>query len=92
MVSFFVGFAINIELLLNSTHVIPISSKPGYVEDAFLRQFVTVEELEPKADSCKKVQYIIIVSWFLSGGAFAPLGSGLPPLGNDWVWLKFLNG
>ena len=45
----------NINLLVNSSYVIPLDSKPGYVEDAFLRQFVKVEDLEPKAKACTKV-------------------------------------
>lgn len=53
--SLFSGFAVNLDLLMDNKYVIPVDSKPGYVEDAFLVQFATVKDLEPKAKQCTKV-------------------------------------
>jgi hypothetical protein len=49
------GFAVNVEFLLNHPNA-TMPYKAGYEEDMFLRSLgLTVEDIEPKADSCTQV-------------------------------------
>lgn len=50
------GFAVNLSLLLRETEAeFSIDAPRGFHETRFLEKLVTREELEPKADMCKKV-------------------------------------
>ena len=50
------GFAVSVPLLLSKTEAqFSHESKLGYLEDDFLTQLVTREQLQPKADCCTKV-------------------------------------
>ena len=53
-----IGFAVNVDLILNSNVMIKINSKPGYVEDEFLQQLVEINDLEAKAGNCQKVSLV----------------------------------
>ena len=56
ILSFHVGFAINLQYLLSKPNVhMDSNSKNGYVESSFLMKLTTIDELEPKADNCSKV-------------------------------------
>jgi hypothetical protein len=49
------GFAVNVEFLLNHPNA-TMPYKAGYEEDQFLSSLgLTLEDIEPKADSCTKV-------------------------------------
>ena len=56
------GFAINIQLILKNQSLNFLAhSKRGFLETDFLSQVIVREDLEPKADCCKKVLIIIIM-------------------------------
>lgn len=48
----FTGFAVNLDVILRK--VTDFNIRIGYIESDFLKQLVTLEELEPKAN-CTKV-------------------------------------
>ena len=51
------GFAVSVEFLLNHPNA-TMPYKAGYEEDQFLRSLgLTLEDIEPKADSCTQVKY-----------------------------------
>ena len=51
------GFAVSVEFLLNHPNA-TMPYKAGYEEDHFLRSLgLTLEDIEPKADSCTQVKY-----------------------------------
>lgn len=53
------GFAVNLALLLRKAEVeFSIDAPRGFQESRFLEKLVTREELEPKADMCRKVNYV----------------------------------
>lgn len=52
---FLSGFAVNIDIILNTKALILTTSKPGYVENDFLEQLIEFYDLEAKADSCQTV-------------------------------------
>lgn len=50
------GFAVNLTLLLQHAHAgFSLSVPRGYQESKLLKDLVTVDELEPRADNCTKV-------------------------------------
>ncbi|XP_028658557.1 galactosylgalactosylxylosylprotein 3-beta-glucuronosyltransferase 3 [Erpetoichthys calabaricus] len=50
------GFAISLQLLLaNPTAHFHLEAERGYLESSLLETLVSIEELEPKADQCRKV-------------------------------------
>lgn len=50
------GFAVNAEMFFDFPDVaFKLEVRRGYQETELLRQIVTMDELEPKADSCTKV-------------------------------------
>jgi beta-1,3-glucuronyltransferase len=51
------GFAVSVEFLLNHPNA-TMPYNAGYEEDQFLRSLgLTLEDIEPKADSCTQVKY-----------------------------------
>lgn len=55
------GFAVNLSLLLRKTEAeFSIDAPRGFQETKFLEKLVTREELEPKADMCRKVNIVIL--------------------------------
>ena len=50
------GFAISLKELLthSDAHIDPYARR-GYLESSILEQLVTLDQLEPKGDNCKKV-------------------------------------
>ena len=60
------GFAINLKLLANNNAQFTYESPIGELENDFLSQLVTLEDLEPKADNCSKVKkYKLICFYFI---------------------------
>ena len=62
--SFNVGFAVNLDLLLLKPEArIDPDAVRGYLESSILEKLITgMEDLEAKADDCKKVATIVIVT------------------------------
>ena len=62
--SFNVGFAVNLDLLLSKPEArIDPDAVRGYLESSILEKLITgMEDLEAKADDCKKVATIVIVT------------------------------
>lgn len=50
------GFAVNIDIILNTKALILTTSKPGYIENDFLEQLIEFYDLEPRANSCQSVR------------------------------------
>ena len=53
------GFAVNLDLILKK--VADFNIRIGYLESDFLKQLITLKELEPKAN-CTKVRVMSIMS------------------------------
>lgn len=52
------GFAVSLNLVLaNPEACFDGNAEMGFLESSFLQNLVTMEELEPKADTCTKVDF-----------------------------------
>ncbi|KAM6460043.1 galactosylgalactosylxylosylprotein 3-beta-glucuronosyltransferase 2 isoform 1-T1 [Liasis olivaceus] len=61
------GFAVSLQVILSNPKAVfrRHGSQPGMQESDFLRQIITMEELEPKASNCTKVSVLFFLQWAL---------------------------